>query len=308
VTVADPRVVAVGNTLIDHTYHLTNLPGPDEGAFVKEYERRLGGVETNVATILARFGHETGLISCVADDEDGDDVILRLDDSPIDHVTVHRVPDARTSYCLVLTDPGGNRAIIGGGESTLRLSLTEDDVATVAGADAAFTSAYVPLGVVETLAAVDTPLVYDLAGEFTDLTDRGLTREGLDGLAPDIARFVGNHTSVQSYLETDAGPRGCCAQLAERGFRAGAVTCGSEGGYLFDGDDVQRVPAFDVAVTDTTGAGDAFTAGLIHAWVLDDAGVADAGRFASAAAALNCTVTGAHADPPTLADVAAFLG
>ncbi|WP_121823183.1 carbohydrate kinase family protein [Halostella salina] len=304
---SDPRVVAVGNTLIDHTYHLTNLPGPDEGAFVREYERRLGGVETNVATILARLGHETGLVSCVADDDDGDDVLDRLDGSPIDHVTVHRVPGVRTSYCLVLTDPEGNRAIIGGGESALELSLTDADVATVAAADAAFTSAYAPLDAVETLAALDTPLVYDLAGEFTDLTDRGLTRAALDDLAPDIARFVGNLTSVRSYLQTDDGPEDCCAALVARGFTAGAVTCGADGVYLFDEESVRHVPAFDVAVTDTTGAGDAFTAGLIHAWVLDDLPLDEVGRFASALAALNCTVTGAHAESPTLEDVRSFL-
>ena len=306
-TVADPRVVAVGNTLIDHTYHLTNLPGPDEGAYVREYERRLGGVETNVATILAEFGHETGLVSCVADDEDGAEVLDRLDASPIDHVTVHRVSDTRTSYCLVLTDPEGHRAIIGGGESALELSLTDADVETVAAADAAFASAYAPLDAVETLAGLDTPLVYDLAGEFTDLTDRGLTRSALDDLAPGIARFVGNLTSVRSYLRTDAGPRECCAELAARGFRAGAVTCGADGVYLFDEASVSHVPAFDVTVTDTTGAGDAFTAGVIHAWVLDDLSLDEAGRFASALAALNCTVTGAHAAPPTLAEVEAFL-
>ncbi len=303
----DSSVVAVGNTLIDHTYHLTNLPGPDEGAFVRNYERRLGGVATNVATILARFGHETGLVSCVADDEDGDDVLDRLDSSPIDHVTVHRLSGGRTSYCLVLTDPDGQRAIIGGGESALELSLTEADVETVADANATFTSAYAPLDVVETLAAVDTPLVYDLAGEFTDLTDRGLTRGALDGLAPDIDRFVANLTSVRSYLRTDAGPRDCCAQLRARGFDAGAVTCGSDGVYLFEGDAVREIPAFEVSVTDTTGAGDAFTGGLIHAWVLDGVGIEDAGRFASAVAALNCTETGAHSGSPTLADVESFL-
>jgi ribokinase/sulfofructose kinase len=305
--VSDPRVVAVGNTLIDHTYHLTNLPGPDEGAFVKEYERRLGGVETNVAIILSRLGHETGLISCLADDEDGDVVLDRLDASPIEDVTVHRLPDVRTSYCLVLTDPEGNRAIIGGGDSALELTLTDAEVATIEAAEAVFTSAYAPLDVVERVASLDTPMVYDLAGEFTDLTDRGLTRAALDDLAPDVSRFVGNITAVRSYLRTDAGPRECCAELVARGFAAGAVTCGADGVYLFDDGSVHRTPAFDVAVTDTTGAGDAFTAGLIHAWVLEDLAMEEVARFASAAAALNCTVTGAHGGSPTLLDVTAFL-
>lgn len=303
-----PDLLAVGNALIDQTYHLTNLPGADEGAFVEEYEQRLGGVATNVATITARFGHDTGLVASVGRDEDGDAVEAFLADSPVDVVSLHRVEDARTSYCLVLTDPDGNRSIIGGGESTLRLSLTEDDLVAVADADAAFTSAYVPIEVVRELAAADTPLVYDLAGEFTDLTSRGLTRELLDGVADGIDCIVGNLASVRSYLGTDADAAECCAELAARGFASGAVTDGENGVHLFDGATVEFVPAFDVDVVDTTGAGDAFTAGLVDAWVLGDDSLASAGRFASAAAALNCTGVGAHAESPSRADVESFLG
>lgn len=303
----DPSVVAVGNTLIDHTYHLTNLPTADGGAFVREYERRLGGVETNVATILAGLGHDTGLVSCVAEDEDGAEVLARIEDSPIAHTSIHRIEDARTSYCLVLTDPEGRRTIIGGGDSTLRLSLTAADISTVSDAEAVFTSAYVPLEAIETLTDVETPLVYDLAGEFDDLTHRGLTRNALDSLASDIDRFVANLSSAQSYLRTDAGPEECRDELLERGFTAGAITLGSEGVYLFDGERDCATPAFDVPVTDTTGAGDAFTAGLIHAWVLADADLREVGRFASAVAALNCTATGAHTGSPTIDEVETFL-
>lgn len=303
----DPRVVAVGNTLIDHTYHLTNLPDADGGAFVRDYERRLGGVATNVSTILARLGHDTGLISCVGDDEDGDEVLARLEDSPIAQTAVHCLEDVRTSYCLVLTDPEGQRTIIGGGESVFELRLTETAVSTVADAEVVFTSAYAPLEMVRNLTGIDTPIVYDLAGEFTDLTHRGLTREALDDLAPDIDYFVANRSSVQSYLRTDAGPPACREELLDRGFSAGAITCGSDGVYLFDGERSTDVPAFDVPVTDTTGAGDAFTAGLIHAWVLADLDLREAGRFAAAVAALNCTVTGAHTGSPTMDEVETFL-
>lgn len=42
-------------------------------------------------------------------------------------------------------------------------------------------------------------------------------------------------------------------------------------------------------VTDTTVAGDVFTASVIHTWVLDDLPLEEAGRFASALGALNCS-------------------
>ena len=68
-----------------------------------------------------------------------------------------------------------------------------------------------------------------------------------------------------------------------------------------------EVPAFDVDAEDTTGAGDVFTAGLIHTWLLRNGSVRDAGRFAAAAAALSCTSKNARGQLPTATDVRAFL-
>lgn len=58
---------------------------------------------------------------------------------------------------------------------------------------------------------------------------------------------------------------------------------------------------------DETGAGDAFVAGLLDAWVLGDASAAEAGRLAAAVAALNCEAAGAREGLATRADVEAFL-
>jgi ribokinase/sulfofructose kinase len=56
-------------------------------------------------------------------------------------------------------------------------------------------------------------------------------------------------------------------------------------------------------VVDPTGAGDAFTAGLVDAWLLEGRPAREAGRFAAAAAALNCTGDGARGGLATRAEV-----
>jgi fructokinase len=80
-----------------------------------------------------------------------------------------------------------------------------------------------------------------------------------------------------------------------------------------------RQPAFDVPVVDTTGAGDAFTAGLLHglcrnpSLLADDGTMADPDAlarlmaFASACGALVCGAGGAIAPQPTESEVEAFL-
>jgi len=302
-----PTLVAVGNALVDHTYLLTNVPSPDGGAFVLDREDRPGGVETNVAVVTDALGVEAGIIARLGDDADADAIERHLAGTGVDHERVRRAPDATTSYCLVLTTEAGERIIIGGGDSTLGLALDGADLAYLREAGVTFASAYAPAAVIERLAALDTPFAFDLAGQFEDLEHRGLTRAALDDVLGEIDLFVANVASARSYLERGGSPRELAATLRARGAARGAITSGAEGALLFDADDAYFVDPIDVDVVDTTGAGDAFTAGLVRAWLLEGREPPAAGRYAAAAAALNCTSPGAQTDPPTADEVAAVL-
>jgi sugar/nucleoside kinase (ribokinase family) len=44
-----------------------------------------------------------------------------------------------------------------------------------------------------------------------------------------------------------------------------AITCGADGALVVSGEGTQQVPAFAVDVVDTTGCGDAFSAGFVYA-------------------------------------------
>lgn len=306
-TVTGPSFVSVGNVLIDHTYHLTNFPEPDGGAYIRSAERRLGGVENNVATLVAGLGHSSGLVGRLGTDDEAKAVHELLDGSPVETTHLHEVPEVTTSYCLVLIDPQGRRTILGGGDSTLQLSLRDQERAYVDDAAVAFTTAYSPASVADAIGASSTPLVYDLAGEFADLNQRGLDRATLGDLASSIDWFIGNERAIRSYLETTASPRALIDELRERGFDRGAITRGEAGASLFDHAEIVEIPAFDVDVVDETGAGDAFTAGLIHGVYFADLNLERAGRFAAAMAARNCTVSGANDSPPTRDEVLDLL-
>ncbi|USZ69494.1 carbohydrate kinase family protein [Halorussus salilacus] len=308
-----PEVAAVGSAVVDRIYALTNLPEPDGGAFVCEESTAVGGVAANVAAGLARLGREAGVVSRVGDDEAGRRVFADLRERGID---VERVQwgDERTSYSLILRDPDGERMIIAGGEAVPNLRLTDSDREYLRRADVIFTSAYAPDPVVADLADLaggdsgdgsddpddpdDRPaLAFDLSGPLSELQDRAARRETIDDLLTVCDLFVANEVSARSYL--GVGPREAIAELRERGVRRAAVTRGADGALLLDGGEVLEVPAFEVEVADATGAGDAFTAGLVHAWLLGGRSSVEAGRFAAAAAALNCTAEGARGGLPT---------
>jgi len=303
------RVVAVGSALVDHHYALTNLPEPDGGAFVRDEYEAAGGTAANVATALSLLGREAGVVSRVGSDAAGDGVLADLQSHGIEVTHVQR-GDEPSSYCLVLSAPDGERMLVAGGESVPTLRLDAAALDYVGAADAAFTSAYAPDPVVADLAATRRagdcpPLAFDLAGPIDELVGRGVTRETLDDALSAFDLFVANAVAARAYL--GVGPREAAAVLRERGVGRAAITRGPAGAVVLDGEAIRPVEAFGVDAVDTTGAGDAYAAGLLDAWLLDGREAGESARFAAAVAAMNCTGRGARGGLPTREDCEAFL-
>jgi sugar/nucleoside kinase (ribokinase family) len=101
-------------------------------------------------------------------------------------------------------------------------------------------------------------------------------------------------------------PERACRMVQEMGAKVVVATLGDRG-CAFAGEGVAgRMPAFEVDVVDTTGAGDcfhgAFCVGVVRGWPLERTL-----EFASATSALKCRKLGGRAGLPTLDEVNAFL-
>lgn len=84
------------------------------------------------------------------------------------------------------------------------------------------------------------------------------------------------------------------------------VTCGKEGGTIYDGNKVVKYPAFLVDAVDTNGSGDVFH-GAFAAAMIKGYSYTDCCLFASATSALKCTGIGARESVPDEATVLNFL-
>ena len=84
------------------------------------------------------------------------------------------------------------------------------------------------------------------------------------------------------------------------------VTLGARGAMVLEHDRLEHVPAFQVDVVDTTGAGDVFRGAFIYSLLRGDTTNAIV-RFANAAAALACTRHGAMDGIPGLLEIQTLL-
>jgi sugar/nucleoside kinase (ribokinase family) len=109
----------------------------------------------------------------------------------------------------------------------------------------------------------------------------------LEWIAPALATvdyFLPNDDQVRAFTGDDDLEAGCRA-LLERGAGCVAATCGADGVLVVDAEGAVRVPAFEIDVVDTTGCGDAFSAGFLRGLSLGRE-LAEAARLGNAAAAL----------------------
>jgi fructokinase len=146
--------------------------------------------------------------------------------------------------------------------------------------------------------------------------DANQYRALIDHLATKVDIFKISAADL-GWLHPDLSVEQAAARIHGLGPALVVVTRGGKGGLALRGSDTLSIPAFSVQVVDTVGAGDTFNAGMLVGLAERDAldrdallalstqAIADTLRFASAAAALNCSRAGC--DPPTRAEVQPLL-
>ncbi|MFC7070285.1 carbohydrate kinase family protein [Halobaculum lipolyticum] len=306
---ASPAVVTVGAATVDRTYHVSNIPGADGGAYAGTVAESFGGVGANVALAAARLGRSAGLVARLGDDDVGARVATDLDGSPVDDARVRREPGTST-HCVILRDDTGKRSIVTAGDSASRLRLDDADRRYLSGAEAVFLTAYNPDPVhraaLELAADTDAPpTVFDLSGRLAELAGRGASEATVDRWVETADLFVVGDVAAESYLGCTG--REAAAELRARGADRVAATSGPDGAVLADHTGLHELSAVAVDAVDETGAGDAYVAALIDRWMLSDASAREAGRFAAAAAAFNVASEGARGALATRADVESLL-
>ena len=192
------------------------------------------------------------------------------------------------------------------------LSLTEEDVKTeMLDGIRVFYTAMQPgrpaLKLARLCLEKGIPVVCNLQVEPEFLARCGTTREMVD----DMLSLSGLVVTFKHGLIRHTGQRDIEAAVRTMYNRHHPVmglivTLGEEGALWFDGNSVLAVPAFTVDSKDTTGAGDAFLGGLIHARFFQGLDRGAAMKFANACAALKCTQPGPRLKASKL-DILAFM-
>jgi pseudouridine kinase len=260
-----------------------------------------GGVARNVAEVLALLGDDAALVSILGRDRHGQTVASQLTEAGVDLTDVVRDDDLPTATYTALVEPDG-RLYVGLADMAIYTHLTPEALEEAAedhkGVDAWFLDANLPPESITWLAARSPGF---LAANPVSVPKARRLRTILDRL--DL--LVSNKEEAEVIADVDGGDSADHATwLHEQGVKVVAITTHEHGATVVWDGGVEVLGALAADAQDVTGAGDAFTATMLHSLLLGrDA--PDAARVAIGAAAI--TVEADASVAPDLSEAAARL-
>jgi 5-dehydro-2-deoxygluconokinase len=316
--VPDVDLITVGRVNLDLYARQAGVAFAD----VASWDAMVGGSPANVAVAAARLGLRAGILTAVGEDLVGDWVLRALAREGVETAFVARKRGPDTSLALrAQLPPDHPLAFYRHDPADIHVTPAEAAALPLARVCAVLVSAD---AFARGAMADACALVLRRAGElgktvYVDLDLRELSWSDPGAYAAAAGTAV-EHADVLVGTEAEyaallglspaAGAEAVTAAVASRIARdAGRVVVlkrGGRGAVALVGEEAVEVPAFPVAEASSVGAGDSFAAGLIRAR-LRGLGWAEAGRYASACAAITVSRLGCSAGFPSAAEVDAFL-
>ncbi len=295
-------IIGYGDADVDIILKLDRLPTKDEKVMARSYAFQKGGMVPNTLVALSRLGRQVGFHGAIGDDTFGQMVVENFQANGVDTGGVVVKKGEDTFFCVLLVNAHGDRVVLSAPTQThIR---HPEDVAEV---------------VIKQARHLHTTVSFDPAGlrAMRLAKQHGLTvsmdmdahtagpEKDLDQMLSLIDVLLLNRLGAEK-LPFGVDMEEKALILAARSQGIVCITLGEAGAITAAQGQIIHTPIFDVDVVDTTGAGDTFAAGFVHAF-LSGWPVRDWPVFAGAVAALNCEHIGGHAHAPTLEDVIHFL-
>jgi ribokinase len=258
-----PKIAVVGSYAAGLTMAVPRLPASGETQVGSDYRFEHGGKGSNQAVSCARLGARVHFVARIGKDDFGAGALGLFRQEGIDISNVTVTDDAPTGvgfimveqtsgYNIISLDPGANARLSG------------DDVRrsgpAIASAQVLLTQLEIPLaaaGEALALARAQGVLAILNPAPAQPLPDEVLQSASILTPNESEARLLAGLAADHPVCEEDIA-----RELMGRGANHVVITLGERGALAATPQSMRRIPAITVDAVDTTGAGDAFAAGL----------------------------------------------
>ncbi|MFF3627470.1 ribokinase [Streptomyces sp. NPDC002164] len=288
-------IAVLGSTNMDLVVYVARAPRRGETVTGREFRTIPGGKGANQAVAAARAGGDVTMIGAVGDDTYGTLLRSGLEHAGVDTDLLHTAEGPSGTAHIVVDDLGGNSIVVIPGANGTVTALGHGETAAIAATELLLLQLELPLSVV-----TDGARVARAHGVRTLLTPspvRPLPSELLDC----VDLLIPNEHEA-SALTGVTDPH-AAAQILLGRVPEVVVTLGAKG-CLYAARDGEPVvlPAPEVTVVDTTGAGDTFV-GTLAVALGERRPVSEALAWATSAAALCVQRPGSSVSMPYRSEI-----
>lgn len=291
------RIVVVGSINMDLVTQAARFVGPGETILGQRFLTAPGGKGANQAVAAARLGAEVALVGAVGDDVFGKQLLAGLRTEGIDLTHVSTLADCASGTASITVAGGENQIIVvPAANGRVTPAQVERAQSLIERADAVLVQMEIPLETVEATLRLGQRLKVPVI--LNPAPAQKLPEAWLK-----LARYVTpNQHELAMLMGADSSAD--FRELMRRLPCPVVLTRGEDGAWFREQGAPIHQPGFNVAVVDSTGAGDTFNAALA---VFLHEGLPIAVRKACAAAALSVGKLGAQGGMPTLGEVKFLL-
>jgi ribokinase len=296
--------IGIGALLIDRIASVKYFPLIDGETFVDRVQIRPGGSAANFAVACSRLGLKAGFIGVVGDDSEGSFLLEDLSKEGVNTCGVTRSREFATGQVYIALDKDGKRMMFAFSGAANNLSNKDIDPNYISSAK------FIHIADLKNISPLETAAKTAQAVETKVSLNPGALiavqgYEEIKTLLSNTNIFISSRGELNQIFSTE-NVEFALRKLLRSGPEMAAITLGSEGCIVADSKgNSHRVPAFATNPVDTTGAGDAFCAGLVTS-IVEGESLVEAAKFANAVAALKVTKLGARS-LPTRTEVKDFL-
>lgn len=258
-----PRIAVVGSYATGLTMKVKHLPRSGETLLGAGYRVDFGGKGSNQAVGCARLGASVQFIASIGGDSFGEMALALYREEGIDTGHVKKSGQAPTGvgFIVVEEETGNNCIVLDPGANEL---LAPADVrGGLEPAAVVLTQLEIPAE------SAEAALVHGRTMGSTTILNPAPVRPLQAKMFQSADVLTPNETEARVLAGYDAGStvdvEAVGRELIARGAKHVVITLGEKGALIVHSDSCSFVPAVRVRAIDTTGAGDAFNAGLATA-------------------------------------------
>ncbi len=270
----DLDVICIGAALVDMVAKVERHPQEDDEVFVSDLKLLSGGAAANTAYACAKLGLRTAFIGKIGyNDEFGDKITDDFNKVDLDISLIKYSKDYETGSAYVALNPEGNRKIYA--YSGAANYLSKEDIVS----EEILRSKVIYLSSLKNIEPFIEAAEIARENDIHVILNPGMLiiDQGLDNviqLFKKIEILILSQREYKTLLnihKQDLSEEDILNNvniLQKLGIKVIIVTMGSKGAFLINEKDSAIIPAEKVKnIIDTTGAGDAFSAGFIYRFV-----------------------------------------